>query len=101
MKWFRTKKNRLITALAVGAAIVLLMNTGGAGVGNRILNAGIRREVLGGDSDAEQEILSEEDQNLTPLYAWWGTLYPKFCFSERKNGKLKISFWVAKAFDWC
>lgn len=47
--------------------------------------------------------------------AWWGTLYPKFCFSEGtdENAKdqkgdiagntgktLKISFWLAKAMDW-
>lgn len=50
-----------------------------------------------------------------PLLAWWGTMYPKFCFaegfgesaeenrgiSERNLDKpLKISFWLAKALDW-
>lgn len=43
--------------------------------------------------------------------AWWGTLYPRFCFSapvreeesrtEDTREKVKISFWLAKAFDWC
>lgn len=43
--------------------------------------------------------------------AWWGTLYPRFCFSapvreeesrtEDIREKVKISFWLAKAFDWC
>ena len=38
--------------------------------------------------------------------AWWGTLYPKFCFSqfpeENKGQKddIKISFWLAQALDW-
>ncbi len=45
--------------------------------------------------------------------AWWGTLYPRFCFSQiqepkgdGKPGKessedhVKISFWLAKALDW-
>ena len=40
------------------------------------------------------------------FYAWWGTLYPKFCFSqfpeENKGQKddIKISFWLAQALDW-
>lgn len=47
------------------------------------------------------------------LMTWWGTLYPGFCFgtSDRasdteertetsKEHKVKISFWLAKAFDW-
>lgn len=48
--------------------------------------------------------------------AWWGTLYPEFCFSElpdrteKENPQedrailpeqeVKISFWLAKALDW-
>ncbi|MDO4339456.1 MAG: hypothetical protein Q4C91_15430 [Eubacteriales bacterium] len=49
-----------------------------------------------------------------PATAWWGTMYPGFCFSERpgkssspgKNSEgseiagRKISFWLAKALDW-
>lgn len=46
-----------------------------------------------------------------PVLAWWGTWYPEFSFSapdreekgetEEAEGKVKISFWLAKAFDWC
>lgn len=38
--------------------------------------------------------------------AWWGTLYPKFCFSrfpavnKEKNDDIKISFWLARVIDW-
>lgn len=36
------------------------------------------------------------------LTAWWGTLYPKFCFSETSSGsEVKISFWLAKVLGWC
>ena len=30
--------------------------------------------------------------------AWWGSLYPQFCFSQTEQ-KPKISFWLAKAFE--
>lgn len=49
-----------------------------------------------------------------PVTAWWGTMYPGFCFSEQpgKTSSLgkdseesalpgrKISFWLAKALNW-
>lgn len=47
--------------------------------------------------------IAERRQEQT---AWWGTLYPKFCFSqfpeENKGQKddIKISFWLAQALDW-
>lgn len=47
--------------------------------------------------------LGGEEQRM-PL-AWWGWLYPKYCFMEVENSDLemreiKISFWLAKVFDW-
>lgn len=47
--------------------------------------------------------------SIPRLYAWWGTMYPEFCFQEygekgadssEKEPQVKISFWLAKAFDW-
>lgn len=57
-----------------------------------------------------------------PITAWWGTLYPKFCFAElpentgeninektngnadkkidKKTADVKISFWLARVLDW-
>ena len=50
-----------------------------------------------------------------PVLAWWGTMYPKFCFAEgfveneeenrgmnagNSDKPIKISFWLAKALDW-
>lgn len=46
--------------------------------------------------------------------AWWGALYPEFCFAEdpqkeendqneteeEEECRPKISFWLAKAFNW-
>lgn len=60
-----------------------------------------------------------EGKAYEPMVAWWGALYPKFCFMEVKENeealsdidktdsggdslrpRLKISFWVAKALNW-
>ena len=41
------------------------------------------------------------DRNL--LSAWWGTMYPKFCFQisiTEKPEEIKVRFWLAKALDW-
>ena len=32
------------------------------------------------------------------VVAWWGSLYPQFCFSQTDQ-KPKISFWLAKAIE--
>ena len=32
------------------------------------------------------------------VMAWWGSLYPQFCFSQTDQ-KPKISFWLAKAIE--
>ena len=32
------------------------------------------------------------------VMAWWGSLYPQFCFSDTDQ-KPKISFWLAKALE--
>lgn len=32
------------------------------------------------------------------VMAWWGSLYPQFCFSQTDQ-KTKISFWLAKALE--
>ena len=42
------------------------------------------------------------------LTAWWGTLYPEFCYSQLPENagetggkpKVKISFWLAHVLDW-
>ena len=50
--------------------------------------------------------IAESRQEQAAVTAWWGTLYPKFCFSqfpeENKGQKddIKISFWLAQALDW-
>ena len=50
--------------------------------------------------------IAERRQEQAAVTAWWGTLYPKFCFSqfpeENKGQKddIKISFWLAQALDW-
>lgn len=38
------------------------------------------------------------------FYAWWGTIYPEFCFEKGEDTDetkpVKLSFWLAKALDW-
>lgn len=42
-----------------------------------------------------------------PALAWWGSMYPQFCFAEKeeenaqeKEQEVKISFWLAKQLEW-
>lgn len=40
-----------------------------------------------------------------PALAWWGTMYPQFCFAEKsvedtEGREVKISFWLAKHLEW-
>lgn len=40
------------------------------------------------------------DFRQSSVTAWWGSLYPSFCFSEvDRSEQPKISFWLAKAFE--
>ena len=56
--------------------------------------------ILAGGSRAQGTF----DSSNPGLYAWWGTIYPEFCFEKVENNgenkPVKISFWLAKALDW-
>ncbi|MDO4307683.1 MAG: hypothetical protein Q4C77_12675 [Eubacteriales bacterium] len=52
-------------------------------------------------------------QKKPDVLAWWGTIYPEFCFSGAEDlsdkelygnpkelPRVKISFWLAKALNW-
>lgn len=84
------RRNRLIISAAVG----VLAAFAGSAVGESSV-----RGSLFSDSMTEKQAVT----------AWWGTLYPEFCFSRqipenyedpRLDGEVKISFWLAKALDW-
>lgn len=44
-------------------------------------------------------------RNISAL-AWWGSMYPQFCFAEKEEdntkeeAEVKISFWLAKQLEW-
>ena len=44
------------------------------------------------------------DFHNSQFYAWWGTIYPEFCFEKGEDTDeskpVKLSFWLAKALDW-
>lgn len=71
-----------------------------------VLTAGILGVVLAGTLPEHIQKIAENRQEQTAVTAWWGTMYPKFCFSqfpeENKDKKenVKISFWLAQALDW-
>ena len=55
--------------------------------------------------------IAERRQEQTAVTAWWGSIYPEFCFSEwdqygcdvekfPSEQRPKISFWLAQALDW-
>lgn len=83
MHYFRNKKHRLVISILAAGLAALL----GVSYPGRL--------------------------NDVPHLAWWGTLYPQFCFSkiekpqgeeescrESHGNQVKISFWLAKALDW-
>lgn len=41
---------------------------------------------------------AEDSLYQSPVLAWWGTLYPGFCFSEKpeKGKKIKTVFWIVE-----
>lgn len=41
---------------------------------------------------------SVPEQRNPGVMAWWGSLYPQFCFSQTDH-RPKISFWLAKALE--
>lgn len=70
------------------------------------LTAGMAGVILAGTMPEQIQNFVEKRQEQTAITAWWGTLYPKFCFSrfptENKDKKddIKISFWLARVIDW-
>lgn len=85
IKWIKKRTNRLLISIMIAFAAVFL--------------------AAGNPFSARLE---------TPVTAWWGTMYPGFCFSEKPEEacffedslntasapKRKISFWLAKALNW-
>ena len=71
-----------------------------------VLAAGIAGVVLAETMPGRIEKIAENRQEQTAITAWWGTLYPKFCFAQfpaenkDKKEEVKISFWLAQALDW-
>lgn len=70
------------------------------------LAAGMLGVFLAETVPARVHKIVENRQEQTAVTAWWGTLYPKFCFSQLptedkgKKDDIKISFWLAQALDW-
>ena len=70
------KQKNLISIFLIGAAVLSML----AGCGKKA---------------------EKEPEQMT---AWWGTLYPEFCFSDIPEGSdrtdIKISFWLAHVLNW-
>lgn len=78
----KKRQRRLVLSLAAGL------------VGAFLVNAVPER------TEYTENIYREQAQ----ITAWWGSLYPKFCFAEKPENikeKVKISFWLAQVLDWC
>lgn len=71
MEWLKNKKNRLAVSLFAAMAAAVL--------------------VAGGIRDGAH----------TGVMAWWGTMYPEFCFArEEEDSPRKIGFWLAEVLEW-
>ena len=78
----KKRQRRLVLSLAAGL------------VGASLVNA------VPESTEYTENIYREQAQ----ITAWWGSLYPKFCFAEKPENtkeKVKISFWLAQVLDWC
>ncbi len=65
--------------------------------------AGLAGAVLVNAAPGYINILASRNREQRAVSAWWGTIYPKFCFADaKKDGKdsVKISLWLAQALDW-
>lgn len=71
MKWLKNRKNRLLVSLLAAMAASSL--------------------VVGGIRESAK----------TGVMAWWGTLYPEFCFAEPgEDMPRKIGFRLAELLEW-
>lgn len=64
-------------------------------------STGIAENITGNTAD---DMFDKPKFYNPQLYAWWGTLYPEFCFEKGgdtdETKPVKLSFWLAKALDW-
>lgn len=94
---------KILRALAV-AAVILTITAGCAdyigawGTGGSENNAGSIAKNTADNAHNIPEFYNPQ------LYAWWGTIYPEFCFEKGEDTDetkpVKLSFWLAKALDW-
>ena len=68
-------------------------------------NISISEDTVGNTAENTIDDKSDTLKFHTPqLYAWWGTIYPEFCFEKGEDTDetkpVKLSFWLAKALDW-
>lgn len=67
------------------------------------LIAGLAGAVLANTFPGQIRNLAVQHREQAAVSAWWGTIYPKFCFADAKKdgkGSVKISLWLAQALDW-
>lgn len=64
-------------------------------------NISISEDTAGNTTDDKSDTLKFRNPQF---YAWWGTIYPEFCFEKGEDTDetkpVKLSFWLAKALDW-
>lgn len=91
---------KILRALAV--VVVILTITAGCadyiGTGGLENNAGSIAKNTADNAHNTPEFYNPR------FYAWWGTIYPEFCFEKGEDTDetkpVKLSFWLAKALDW-
>lgn len=85
IRW-KNQVRKLVISLAVGVLGMVAMN------------------VFSSVYPEKVESFLQREKEPEQMTAWWGTLYPKFCFSdipEEAEGKdIKISFWLARVLNW-
>lgn len=95
---------RKILWVLIAAVVIMAAATGCVNyivTENTSKSTGISEDTAGNTTDDKSDTLKFRNPQL---YAWWGTIYPEFCFEKGEDTDetkpVKLSFWLAKALDW-
>ncbi len=94
---------KILRALAV-AAVILTITAGCADYIGAWRTGGSENNAGSIAKNTEDNTHNISEFYNPQLYAWWGTIYPEFCFEKGEDTDetkpVKLSFWLAKALDW-
>lgn len=96
MKAIRNRSYRIIITLAVTLIFATFVTRTPPSTGRTIKESSDYRysntHLHNFDINQQKDI-----PGSSPLYAWWGTLYPRFCYAQKKSDNVRYTFWIYEA----